>query len=33
MCGIEFCSACFPQSALCPDCAAQAEFDDDDDDD
>jgi hypothetical protein len=32
MCGIEFCSACFPQSALCPDCAAQAEFDDDDED-
>jgi hypothetical protein len=27
MCGIEFCSACFPQSALCPDCAAQAELD------
>ena len=31
MCGIEFCSACFPQSALCQDCAAQGEFDDDDD--
>ena len=30
MCGIEFCSACFPQSALCPDCAAQAELSDDD---
>ena len=29
MCGIEFCSACFPQSALCPDCAAQGELDDD----
>ena len=29
MCGIEFCAACFPQSALCPDCAAQAEIDDD----
>ena len=29
MCGIEFCSACFPNSALCPDCAAQGEFDDD----
>jgi hypothetical protein len=28
MCGIEFCSACFPQSALCADCAAQGEFDD-----
>lgn len=28
MCGIEFCSACFPNSALCPDCAAQGEFDD-----
>ena len=27
MCGIEFCSACFPQSALCPDCAAQTEID------
>jgi hypothetical protein len=31
MCGIEFCSACFPNSALCSDCAAQAEFDDDED--
>ncbi|MDD2520696.1 MAG: hypothetical protein PHR34_07055, partial [Kiritimatiellae bacterium] len=31
MCGIEFCAACFPNSALCPDCAAQAEFDDDED--
>ena len=30
MCGIEFCSACFPQSALCPDCAAQADLVDDD---
>lgn len=29
MCGIEFCAACFPNSALCPDCAAQAEFDED----
>ena len=28
MCGIEFCSACFPRSRLCPDCANQAEFDD-----
>jgi hypothetical protein len=29
MCGIEFCSACFPQSALCSDCAAQGDLDDD----
>ncbi len=29
MCGIEFCADCLPQSALCPDCAAQAEIDDD----
>ncbi len=28
LCGIEFCSACVPHSRLCPDCAAQAEFDD-----
>lgn len=28
MCGIEFCSACFPQSALCSDCAAQGDLDD-----
>ena len=26
MCGIEFCSACFPQSTLCADCAAQADL-------
>ena len=32
MCGIEFCSACFPHSTLCPDCAAQTKYDDDDDD-
>ena len=32
MCGIEFCAACFPRSALCPDCAAQAELDADDED-
>ena len=25
MCGIEFCSVCFPQSTLCPDCAAQGD--------
>lgn len=31
MCGIEFCTACFPNSNLCPDCAAQLEFDLDDD--
>lgn len=30
MCGIEFCAACFPHSALCQECAAQGEFDDDD---
>ena len=30
MCGIEFCTACFPNSNLCADCAAQAEFDLDD---
>ena len=30
MCGIEFCAACFPNSALCSDCAAQAELLDDD---
>lgn len=29
MCGIEFCSACFPNSTLCPDCAAQGEIDGD----
>ena len=29
MCGIEFCAACFPNSALCPDCAAQADLGDD----
>jgi hypothetical protein len=26
MCGIEFCSACFPQSTLCSDCAAQGDL-------
>lgn len=30
MCGIEFCAACVPNSALCSDCAAQAELLDDD---
>ncbi len=29
MCGIEFCSACFPNSTLCPDCAAQGDLDGD----
>jgi hypothetical protein len=29
MCGIEFCSACFPQSRLCSDCAAQGDIGDD----
>lgn len=29
LCGSEFCGACFPHSALCPDCAAQGEYDDD----
>ncbi len=27
MCGIEFCAACFPNSALCSDCAAQGDLD------
>ena len=31
MCGIEFCSACFPQSTLCSDCAAQGSIIDDED--
>ena len=31
MCGIEFCSACFPQSTLCSDCAAQGCIVDDED--
>ena len=31
MCGIEFCSACFPNSSLCSDCSAQAEFEEEDD--
>lgn len=30
MCGIEFCSACFPQSTLCSDCAAQGDLADED---
>ena len=29
MCGVEFCSACFPNSALCSDCAAQGDLDGD----
>ena len=33
MCGIEFCSACFPQSTLCSDCAAQGALDDEEEDD
>lgn len=36
MCGIEFCTHCFPRSKLCPDCAeslAQGNEDDEDDDD
>ena len=33
MCGIEFCSACFPQSTLCSDCAAQGALDGDDEED
>jgi len=32
MCGAEFCSLCFPNSALCPDCAASVSLDDEDDD-
>ncbi len=30
MCGIEFCSACFPQSPLCSDCAAQGDIENED---
>lgn len=29
VCGAEFCFACFSQSALCADCAAQGEMEDD----
>lgn len=32
LCGIEFCAACFPQSTLCSDCAAQGGLDADDED-
>jgi len=31
MCGAEFCSLCFPNSALCPDCAASVSIDDEED--
>ena len=31
MCGTEFCSVCFPNSSLCSDCSAQAEFEEEDD--
>jgi len=31
VCGCEFCSKCFPNSTLCPDCAEMAELDDDED--
>jgi hypothetical protein len=31
VCGCEFCSKCFPNSRLCPDCAAMGEAGDDED--
>jgi len=33
MCGAEFCRICYPKSAVCPDCAEQANEDDDEEDD
>lgn len=33
VCGAEFCSKCFPNSRLCPDCAETAIIDDDEEDD
>ena len=33
MCGAEYCTACHPRSAVCPDCSQSSDEDDDEDPD